>query len=159
MAQKDLMRVNGRLVSRASVIFKIDDVPIYGVVSIDWDQGRPHAKGMGLKKSGPPLGRTSGEYEAGMLKVRFFTHTAQTVRKNLAERVDDGRSYGNAVVDATLEIDEPEFPQLTEFFEITVEKETSGIPEGPEATAVDFEFSMMKLREDGLTLYDSSEEP
>lgn len=150
---EDKVRVNGRLVSMASIILKIDSVRIFGFTAIDWDQSRERAFGFAADKTSRPSGTTAGEYVPGNCKIKMYTHTAQLVRKNLAESAG-GKSYGDAKVGITLQIDEPgNMTQDVEFLECELEKETPSHTRGNEPSQEDFEFKNTGIITDGLTLY------
>jgi hypothetical protein len=149
----DEMRVQGRLVSWASVVFKINGVRYFGATAINWDQARERALGYGQNRSGRPRGRTGGKYVPGPVKVKFFTDTAIQLRKDLAALADDQKAYGEVEVPMTLQIAEGNINSTVEFLECSVAKETPGVEESGEPSQEEWEFSDTGIITDGLTLF------
>jgi len=149
----DKVRINGNLVSMASVIFKIDGERMFGFTSIDWDESRERAHGFAADKTSRPAGTTAGEYVPSPVKIKFYTHTAQLVLKNLAASAG-GISYGDAKVGATLQVDEPgNLSQDVEFLEMQLTKKATAFARGNEPAQEDFEFTNCGIITDGLTMY------
>ena len=151
----DVKRINGNLVSSASCIFKFNGSRVFGFVEISWGSKRTRELGYGSARSGEPLGFTSGKYEPGKVKVKFFQHTWRRIRKEMAQRASDGVSYGSSVNQATLQIVEPgETPELTEFVDLTFDEHTvSANNANAEAVQPEITFLVRKIVEDGTTAF------
>jgi hypothetical protein len=154
----DTLRVNGNLVSWASTIFKIYTDRFTGLVSIGWDDKRERVPGYGMNRSHAPIGRTSGKYTPGIVKVKMHKHAAIDLRFYLANLAVDGRSYGNAIFPMYLQYVESDLVSTVEFFDCATTGETCSDEESPDPRFEEWEFSTLRIRKDGLTLYDSSEE-
>jgi hypothetical protein len=151
----DELRINGNLVGWPSVIFKIDGERWTGITSLGWDQARERAYGTGMGRSGAPLAQTPGKYTPGPLKVRLFEHTAIALRKFLAAKSVDGKSYGSVKVPMTLQVAEGAITSTVNFNDCSVSKETPNVEESAEGMVEEWEFSNMGIVTDGLTLFDS----
>lgn len=154
----DALRVNGNLIGWGSHIFKINGERIFGLMSIGWTEKRERAFGYGMTRSHAPLGRTSGKYTPGPLKTTLHKHTATALRQSLADLVDDGRSYGNAEVPVFLQYVEGDKVFTVEFELCATTGQDCTDEENPDPTKEEWEWSYMRCSQDGLTLYDSSEE-
>lgn len=150
----DQVRVQGRLVSWASNIFKINGVRYFGATSISWDQSRPRTLGYGQNRSGRARGKTGGKYEPGVLKVKMHTDTAIQLRKDLAALAPDGKSYGETEVPITNQTAEGSINSTAEFISCTVSKETPSVEESGEPTQEEWEFTVEGIVTDGLSLFD-----
>jgi hypothetical protein len=153
----DDLRVNGNLIAWGSHILRIDGDRWYGITSMSWDQARERVFGAGMNRAHAPIGRTSGKYVPGVLKTTMYKHTAQALRAMLALLAIDGVSYGNTAVPIFLQCAEGENTTTDEFDEACVVKESSDTEENPDPTKETWEWSVMRIKHDGLTLYDSSE--
>lgn len=153
----DEVRVQGKLVSWASNIFKINGVRYFGVTSVSWDQSRERPFGYGQNRSGLPRGQASGKYVPGTLKVKMFTDTAIALRKDLAALADDSKSYGEVEVPATNQVAEGAFKSTAEFIRCSVTKETPGVEESGEPTQEEWEFSTHGILTDGLSLFNQQQ--
>jgi hypothetical protein len=150
----DQVRVQGRLFSWASVIFKINGVRYFGVTSVSWDQSRERTLGYGQNKSGRPRGKTSGKYVCPVLKVKMFTDTAIQLRKDLATLAPDGKSYGEVEnIPITNQVSEGGINSTAEFLKCSVGKETPAFDESGEPTQEEWEFTTEGVITDGLSLF------
>jgi hypothetical protein len=154
----DDLRVNGNLIAWGSHILKINGNRWFGITGISWDQKRERAYGWGMARSHAPSGRTPGKYTPGALKTTLWKHTAGALRAYLASLVEDGRSYGNAEVPIFLQYVEGSKTFTYEFEEATTVGENCSDEENADPNKEEWEWSLMRIRSDGLTLYDSSEE-
>lgn len=153
----DEVRVQGKLVSWASNIFKLNGVRYFGVTAVSWDQARERTLGYGQNRSGLPRGQTSGKYVPGVLKVKMFTDTAIAMRKDLAALAPDAKSYGEVEVPATNQVAEGTFNSTVEFIRCAVAKETPGVEESGEPTQEEWEFSTHGIITDGLSLFNQQQ--
>jgi hypothetical protein len=153
----DEVRVQGRLVSWASNIFKLNGVRYYGVTAVNWDQSRERVLGYGQNRSGLPRGQTAGKYVPGVLKVKMFKDTAIQMRKDLASLAPDGKSYGEVEVPATNQVAEGTFNSTAEFIRCSVAKETPGVEESGEPTQEEWEFTTHGILTDGLSLFNQQQ--
>jgi hypothetical protein len=152
----DQVRVQGKLVSWASNIFKMNGVRYFGVTAVNWDQARERTLGYGQNRSGRPRGKTGGKYVPGVLKVKMHTDTAIQMRKDLAALAPDGKSYGEVEVPATNQTSEGTINSTVEFLKCCVAKETPGVEESGEPTQEEWEFSTEGIITDGLSLFNQA---
>jgi hypothetical protein len=152
MADTDEVRINGKLFSWTSVIFKIDGVRVYGVTAIEWSQKRERVKSRGQNKAGRPRGRTGGLYTPENLKTTFHKDTAAAQRKSLAQKAGSD-SYGDAEVPIYLQYVEGTKTTTVEFEECTVAGDGGKSEESAEPDKEDWEWDTMGIKVDGKTLY------
>jgi hypothetical protein len=150
----DQVRVQGRLVSWASNIFKLNGVRYFGVTSVSWDQSRERTLGYGQNRSGRPRGKTGGKYAPGVLKVKMHTDTAIQMRKDLAALAPDQKSYGEVEIPITNQTAEGTINSTAEFIRCCVSKETPSVEESGEPTQEEWEFGNEGILTDGLSLFD-----
>jgi hypothetical protein len=112
-----------------------------------------------MNRSHAPIGRTAGKYTPGVLKIKFHKHTAVAMRTLLATYAEDGKSYGNARVDNYLQYVEPQTMQVStvQFLDCTTTGENCADEESADPRFEEWEFSVMRIITDGMTLYDSTE--
>jgi|SRR6185295_9212836 len=156
MADEEL-RVNGNLIGWGSHILRIDGDRIYGVTAISWDHSRERAYGAGMNRAHAPVGRTSGKYVPGTLKMTMYEHTAIALREKLAALASDETSYGNVAVPIFLQVAEGEKTATVEFEECCVVKEGSDAEENPDPKKQTWEWSPMRIINNGFTLFDDTE--
>jgi len=154
----DDLRVNGNLIGWGSHILKIDGERWFGITGINFGEKRERSFGWGMTRSHAPLARTGGKYTPGAVKMTMWKHTAVALRKKLASKASDGRSYGNAEVPVFLQCVEGDKTSTTEFDQMTTTGIDCSDEENADGTKEEWEWSAMRIRRDGLTLYDSSEE-
>jgi hypothetical protein len=154
----DDLRVNGHLIAWGSHILKINGTRWFGITGISWDEKRERSFGWGMARSHAPSGRTPGKYTPGALKTTAWRHTAGALREYLASLVDDSRSYGNAIVPIFLQYVEGSKVFTVEFEDAAPTGITVSDEENADPNKEEWEWSVMRIRNDGLTLYDSSEE-
>lgn len=91
----DFVRVNGNIMSWNSVGFYIAGLPTVGIKSVDYGEKRERKKVTGAVKSGVPLGKTAGKYEADKMKVTFIRSTWEQTIKPVLTALGRG-SIGDA---------------------------------------------------------------
>lgn len=154
----DALRVNGNLYSWGSHLLKLDGERWFGVTALDWDHERSRTFGYGMNRAHGPIAVTNGKYQPNPLKVTMHKHTAVALRKKLGLLADDQRSYGNVAVPMFLQAIEGSNTTTTEWLNCRVTKTGTSVEENPDPTKETWEFQFEKAYEDGLTLWDSSEE-
>jgi hypothetical protein len=151
------LRVNGNLIGWGSHILRIDGDRAIGVTAINWDQARERAYGAGMNRAHAPIGRTGGKYLPGALKTTMYKHTAIALREKLAAQASDQQSYGNVAVPIFLQVAEGDVTSTTEFEECVVTKESSDAEENPDPEKEVWEWSVMRILNNGLSLFDDTE--
>lgn len=153
----DQVRVNGNLLARQSCTLKCNNEPFYGWSAIEWSEKRERAYGYGAGRHGGPLGMTPGKYEPGDLVITFFKHTAQAVEVKLAQEANDGTSVGNPSVVWQLTISEPDLATSIVVFEgCRLVERSNSAEDSAEAMQTKHTYKPLRIREDDLTLFDSS---
>ena len=150
--------LNGVAYGFQSLRFIVGDEDLYfrGSTELSFSEKRERGKVWGATRSGRPLARTSGKYEAGKVKWKLTVKFWQQLRALLATQATDGVSYGNVVFHGLLQIIEPTDEQMhsIEFFDMTVEEITSNFSEGSDGLMQEIVFDTMALLSDGLSLAD-----
>lgn len=157
----DQIKVNGALYSRASCQFKMNGEEFFGVDACEFGQARERGLAYGSGKSAGPRGRTRGRYKAKEFVITAQADTALAIKNALADLVADGNSYGNAVVLWTLTISEDGSglePQLYEFVDCTLDDEATSVEDSTEHTAEKLTFMPLRMKQNGKSLYDQSQE-
>lgn len=157
----DQIKVNGALYSRASCQFKMNGEEFFGIDSCEWGQSRERGTAYGSGKSAGPRGRTRGRYKAKEFVLTAQKDTELAIKKALADIAPDGVSYGNAVVLWTITISEEGSdlePQLIELIDCTLDDEATSVEDSTEHTAEKLTFNPLRIKENGLSLYDQSQE-
>lgn len=157
----DQVRVNGVQLSWSSSKLTIDNETFTGVTSISFGDALETAYAYGMGRSHGPRGRSAGKYTPEPLVLGMWKSSAQELRRMLSERAQQqgrGASYGKAVVPIVLQFIEADDTTVTvEFEECRYTKATESNEEGPDALKEDVEFSPMRIRRNGLVLFDESE--
>lgn len=154
----DPVKVNGHLVSWSDIYFKVNGVPYYGIKSIGYGDSRAHTKGYGLGRHQAPRGRSAGKYETEPVSVTAEKATVAAVRKALAALSADGQTYGGIEFQVIVQYDDGRGNQFDHELEDCVfSKDAAKHEEGSDPLYEDIEFDCMRIRRDGLTLFDGSE--
>lgn len=154
----DSYRINGDDFSKASTELKIDQDPFYGWTELNYDEKRTRVKGYGQSRSMAPRSRTGGKYEPGALKIIMYKDTARELREKLAAKAADAVSYGNPKVPITLQYVEPGLKTITvEFVDCAWATKSNAEKEDGGHSMEDVEFDVMYIKENGLTLFDNSD--
>ena len=154
----DSVLINGAMHSWSSTSFKLGGEKYTGITSIGYGDKRSRTKAYGLNRSYGAVGRTGGKYEVDSLKIKAYKATAQSIRSQLAALSDDGVSYGNAEVPATLQFIEGTDVITVEFERCAMIADASTTDEKPDPLTDDLEFDVMKIRRNGLVLFDATGE-
>lgn len=154
----DDQRLEKNLVSWGSHIFKIDGVRWFGLTNIEFDEKNEPAYGYGMTRSHAPISRTAGKYTPGVVKLTWHKHSAILFNQYLANRAPDGKSIGKVVFQAMLQVSEDDIVSETELVNCRVMSRASKAEENPDPNMRDIEIHVMRIIEDGTTLYDSTEE-
>lgn len=154
----DAVRINGLQISWSSAKLTINGESYTGITSIGYADSLEVTKAYGMGRHHGPRGRSAGKYSAEPLTMRAWKSTAQAIRDQLAALSPSGTSYGRAVVPIVLQYIEPDDAVITvEFEECRLVKCTSSNEEGADALAEDLEWDVMRIRRNGLVLFDESE--
>jgi hypothetical protein len=154
----DTVRINGFAASWGATELKFAGERFHKFTAIDYGDKRTRTLVYGADKSQAPIGRSSGKYEPGVLKISGPKFAIQELRAWFATQAPDGKSYGNAIIPkVTLQFIQSDTVITVEFDDVTWESSANGHSESADALATDVELQPTRVRENGLTLYDSSE--
>jgi hypothetical protein len=154
----DSVRINGIQISWSSVRFKIDGTPYYGITAIEYGDGMERALAYGMGRHHAPRSRTRGKYTPKPFVVTGFTATARTIRQALAQRAGTA-GIASVLVPILLQYSETaDGPTITiEAFDCTLDDIEAGHDEGPDPLSEKLTFQPLRLKRDGVAMYDTSE--
>lgn len=157
----DQYRINGNVFGWASITLKIGGVPYSGFTLINYSDKLTRAYQYGMNRAYAPRGRTQGKYEIDECKIGGSKSSCKIVRGALAALAPDGRSYGNVEFQADVLYVEPgEGDPIHDVLEGCKLSTTSAQhSESPDPLSEEMAFSPMRIYWNGLTLFDSSQEP
>lgn len=154
----DEIRVNGNLHSWGSITAKIAGDPYYGFTAISYGDTRERVKAYGMGRHHAPRGRSRGKYTVEPVQLTGPKGTVQQLRQALADQSADGVSYGDVEFQVVVQYIEPDDTPITVELEDCVwVKNTSSEEEGTDPLSEDIELDCMKIRRNGLVLFDESE--
>lgn len=133
-------------------------VPLEGLMQADSEESRDRGKVWGQRRSGKPIGRTSGKYEAKPFVLKVLADEWHLLVQPVLTGLGLG-SYGSAVFPVSFTFFEPLNPQLTinnAWDDATVINVKDSLTEGPDPYALDITFDAMSMKRNGQTLYDLS---
>ena len=155
----DTIRINGNSYSWASCVLYIGAHRYYGVTAVSWDEKRERSLVYGMTRAHGPRGMTSGKYTPGPLKMTFVADSALALKEDLARLASDFVSAGNAKVPIMLQAFEEGLPPLYEEFDAAAWTSSSvSKEESPDPSKEEIEFVYLRHRQNGVTLYDATEE-
>ncbi len=156
----DQIRVNGNIYSWGSIVVKVDGERFHGFTSISYADKRERAKVYGLGKHQAARGRTRGKYTTEAVKLKGPLETTSALRKALAKQSPDGKSYGDYEFEIVVQYVEDLSNQEphTDVLEECVYTGTNSAPEeGSDAVSEELECDTMKIKRNGMYLFDASE--
>lgn len=155
----DQIRVNGNLQSWGSIIFKVQGERFYGITSINYGDSRERVKAFGMGKSHAPRGKSKGKYDTDNVTASGYAASVQELVDGLAALAPDGVSYGDVEFEIQIQyVDSGEAPRNVEILGCHIAKFTEANEESPDPLKSDLEISCLRIKRNGKTLYDSSEE-
>lgn len=159
MSQADQIRVNGNMMSWGSIIVKIDGQTFHGFTSVSYADKRERVLGYGMGRHHGPRGRSSGKYSPETSKLGGPKESHLQLRKMLAAKAADGRSYGNVVFEVVIQFVEPgssDEAQTVELEQCVYIGSSSSHEEGPDPLKEETEIQPLRIRRNGLTLWDDN---
>jgi len=153
----DEIRVNGNLYSWGSIEVKIEGDRFFGFTSIGYSDARERVKAYGMGRAQAPRGRSRGKYSVEPVTLSGQKSTMQELRQALAD-AGDGESYGDTVFQIVVEyFESDEAPITVELEDCVFVKNTTSEEEGPDPLSEDVEIDCLRIRRNGLVLFDNSE--
>lgn len=155
----DEVRINGFACSWGGTEFKFGGERFHKFTAVDYGDKRTRTLIYGADKAQAPIGKAKGKYEPQPLKVTGPKFAIQDLKAYFASQADDGKSYGNANIPlVTLQFIENEKVMTVEFINVTWDENANSHSESGDGLSADVTLQPEKLKENGLTLYDSSDE-
>ena len=153
----DEIRVNGNLHSWGSITVKINEERFFGFSAISYSDSRERVKGYGMGRHQAPRGRSRGKYATEPVGLTGAKGSVQQLRKALAD-AGDGESYGDTEFQIVVEyVEADDTPILVEIEDCVWTKNTTSDEEGPDPLNEEIEIDCMRIRRNGLVLFDASE--
>lgn len=153
----DTVRVNGNQIAWSSVKLKIAGASYYGFTSIEYADGVEKTYAYGMGRHHAPRGITRGKYTPEPLVITMFTSSAGALRKDLADKAGS-RGIANQPVAIMLQYVEPDDAVVSvEFLDARLVKNESSNEESAEALSEKLTFMPMRIKRNGIALYDTSE--
>lgn len=155
----DPTRINGSVFVWASVEIRAADQLLTGFTSLSFSDKLEKVLIYGLGKSHAPIGQSKGKYTPESGKCKGWTHAVQNLREILAAKASDGRSYGTQVFQVSANFVEGDLNPITvELEDCYWTSNSATIEEKPDGLEEEFEFQPTRIKRNGTTLYDSTQE-
>lgn len=151
-------RVLSQVVGWYSGRMVVAGVPLEGLMQADSEEERTRGKVWGQRKSGRPLGRTSGKYEAKPFVLKVLADEWHLFVMPVLTALGLG-SYGSAEFPVSFTFFEPLNPQLTinnAWDAACVINMKDSLTEGPDPYALDITLDALSMKRNGQVLYDFS---
>ena len=150
----DRVRINGVQHSWGSIVVKIDGDRYTGFTAISYGDSRERTKAYGLGRHQAPRGRSRGKYATDPVSLTGWKSSVQQLREALA-RKGRGRSYGDVVFEVVVHyVERDDLPITVEIEECVWAKNATSDEEGPDPLKEEIELDCMRIRRNGLVLYD-----
>ena len=153
----DEIRVNGNQLSWGSIVVKVEGERFTGFTAISYGDSRERVKAYGMGRAQAPRGRSRGKYATDPVTLSGWKSTMQELRSTLAN-LGDGESYGDTIFEIQVEYTEADDQPVSVTLEDCVwTKNTTSEEEGPDPLKEDIELDCMRIRRNGLVLFDNTE--
>lgn len=154
----DQIRVNGNQLSWGSIILKVNEERYYGFTSISYGDKRERSYAYGMNRSQAPRGISKGKYTPEVVSLSGWKGSVQTLLQALAA-AGNGTSYGDTVFQIVVQyIETDDTPVTVEIEDCRVTGITSSDEEGPDPLKEELEIMPMRIRRNGLVLFDDRED-
>jgi hypothetical protein len=153
----DAVRINGNQVSWGSIILKVGGERFHGFTSLAYGDKRERTYAWGMGKHQAPRARSRGKYTPDPVKLAGPKSSMQLLRQKLADLSEDGFSYGDVEFEITAQYSERDEPPMTvEIERCVIVANSSQEEESADPLKEEIEISCMKIRRNGLVLFDES---
>lgn len=150
-SSEDVTQINGRYITRAAAILKIDGRRYQEVVSVKYGAKRPKNPVRILDEAGTITGHTSGQVEYEDLSIVLRKEAAMLCKKYLAAKGNG--STGDAVVPITLTYSMPGKDPIQVVFEgATFLGNSSEVGDNTDPINDELTFAVRKITENGIFL-------
>lgn len=152
----DILRVNGIQVSWHETSFRINGLPYYGILALDYEQKRERKIVYGSKRNGLPLGRTAGKvsFTASMKMLRASADQLTTMLTPLG-----AGSYGDAnfiisvqYIIPVLPGNPPQPPITVILTDCTIDDKKDSNAEGVDEAVSEIELGVLGITENGKSI-------
>lgn len=152
----DDARVNGITIGWPSIKQKIDGELYTGGSDIEYGDSVEQTQVYGMGKHYAPRGRTRGKYSCKPYVFTTFEDTARAIVAAIGAKAGT-RGVSNYPVQIVLQYVETDQPMMTvEAFDCTLTDVEASHSEGPDAAMVKLTFQPLRLKRNGVALYDTS---
>lgn len=153
----DEIRVNGNQHSWGSITVKVDGDRFFGFTAISYADSRERVKAYGMGRAQAPRGRSRGKYATEPVGLTGWKGSVQQLRQALAD-AGDGESYGDTIFQVVVQyVEDDDTPITVELEDCVFTKNTTSDEEGPDPLKEEIEIDCMRIRRNGLVLFDNSE--
>jgi hypothetical protein len=154
----DQIRSTKNAFSWGSIKLKVAGDPYYGFTSISFGDKIERAFGYGLGAHHGPRTQSKGKYSTEPVKLKGYPESVQILRATLAELSETGNSYGGVEFSATaMRVERDKEPILVELLGCLWAENASSDEENPDPTMEEITFTCMKVKRNGLVLWDDSD--
>lgn len=154
----DQIRVNGNILSWGSIKMKFGGEPFFGFTSVQYADKRERVFQWGMGKHHAPRARSRGKYTPEPGKLGGPKSTIQALREFLAAQSADGASYGDVHFDIVIQyVEADDLPITVELEDCVITGNSSNEEENPDPLKEEIEISYMKVRRNGVVLFDETE--
>lgn len=150
------VRINGNTLSWGSTICRINGISQNWLTSISYSDKRERAVVYGMGRHHAPRGRTLGKYSVENGKLKGPKGDVQGFLDYLATLSPNGQSFGDSRFDVVLQFIEAEQAVTVELEDCRVVGVSASDEESAEALQDEVEISIMRVRRNGKTLFDSA---
>jgi hypothetical protein len=153
----DTVRVNGVQISWSSVKLKIGGTPYTGITAVEYADGVEKSYAYGMGRHHAPRGITRGKYTPEPFVLTAWASTAKAIREDLNAKAS-GRGISNVPVAIVLQYVEKDDAVITiEALDARLTKNEASNEEGPDALSEKLTFMPMRIKRNGVALYDTTE--
>jgi len=151
----DQINVNGNQLSWGSISARVNGIPYYGFTSISYADQRERVHAYGLGRHHAPRGRSRGKYTVEPVGLTGWKSSVQDLRQALAS-FSGGVTYGDTEFQLIVQYVDIADTPITVLLERCVwRKSSASDEEGPDPLSEDVEIDCLRIRRNGLVLYDN----
>lgn len=151
----DSVLINGKLFAWPSAKLKVAGEEFTGITAIKFGHALNSALAYGMGRAHAPRGRTGGKYEPEPIVLTMFVDSMVALQSRIAKLSKSGKSYGAPIFQMSLSfVEEGLDPVFVEFVDCKYQKESGSTEETAEATKYDVEIQPMRIKINGLYLFD-----
>lgn len=153
----DERRENGNAISWGSIKLRIGGNPYYGFKNLKLSEKLERVLGYGMGAHHGPRVRSKGKYTPNLCGLTGFKKSVQKAREDLAALSPSGQSYGSVEFDVVGQFVESGTSITIEMLGCTWAENSEDNDESPDPLTEDFQFQPMKIKRNGLVLYDDTD--